>query len=206
MRRIIITGTGGSGTAYMAALLHSVGIACGHERVFTNVEGEIDWGGFVAESSWLAVPRLRFCHEELVVHLVRDPLRVAQSMVRFFDPQGPLDDSIAPWKAQRDVIRWIFPEVFRSADPIERFCSYYRLWNAEIERRADLRVRIEDVDERTIVRLCEHLGHMYDGHLVVRALADLPTNYNSHSFRDPTIQWSQIEQIADMAERYGYRR
>ena len=34
--KIISTGTGRCGTAYMSKLLTSVGIPCGHESLFTN--------------------------------------------------------------------------------------------------------------------------------------------------------------------------
>lgn len=205
MRRIILTGSGASGLGYIAELLRTIGIKCGHGEVFTAAE-EFDWGESVVDASWLAVPWLRLCNDELVIHVVRDPLRVAQSMVPFFDPQTRIDEANAHWTAQRNAVRRIFPEVFRTADPFARFCSFYKLWNAEIERRANMRVRIEEVTDHFLVTICEFFGHLYEGHMLVRARAETPTNYNSNPLRDPTIEWSQIEQLEDVAQRYGYRR
>lgn len=78
MRRLLVTGTGRSGTAYTAALLSACGLKCGHEAVFNlrlhAFEGEL------AESSWLAAPFVRdLGPETVVVHQLRNPHAVVQS-------------------------------------------------------------------------------------------------------------------------------
>lgn len=85
--RFVITGTGRSGTGWCAAVLNSAGVFTGHERVFTPKAahgGLLDWCGYHADASWLAVPRLPLMGVESAL-VVRHPLEVVESLthIRF---------------------------------------------------------------------------------------------------------------------------
>lgn len=81
--KIVVTGSGRSGTGWCAAVLNSAGIFSGHENVFgprqTKPYTLIDWCGYNADCSWLAVPRLPMVNVKAAL-VVRDPLAVVASM------------------------------------------------------------------------------------------------------------------------------
>lgn len=81
--RLVVTGTGRSGTGWAAATLNSAGVFCGHENVFTprtvRPLSFIDWCGYNADASWLAVPRLPLMNVRSAL-IVRNPLDVVASM------------------------------------------------------------------------------------------------------------------------------
>jgi tetratricopeptide (TPR) repeat protein len=86
MISILVTGTGRSGTGYMAKLLTSADLPCGHEeiiRIFANKEISRD-NVKIGESSWLAVPflSLSYFNETTIIHAVRNPLHTIQSLKR----------------------------------------------------------------------------------------------------------------------------
>jgi hypothetical protein len=80
--KLVVTGTGRSGTGWCATVLNSAGIFTGHENVFTPkaaAGGLIDWCEYVADASWLAVPRLPLMNVDSCL-VVRHPLEVVASM------------------------------------------------------------------------------------------------------------------------------
>lgn len=81
--KLVVTGTGRSGTGWAAATLNSAGIFTGHENVFTprtvRPLSYIDWCGYNADCSWLAVPRLPLMNVRAAL-IVRNPLDVVASM------------------------------------------------------------------------------------------------------------------------------
>jgi|GEM_PF-1775667 tetratricopeptide (TPR) repeat protein len=88
--KFLITGTGRCGTGYMAKLLASAGIPCGHEEIFSflvNTDKLISTQ-LTGESSWLAVPFLSspWLRDITLIHAVRNPLLTVQSLIdiRFF--------------------------------------------------------------------------------------------------------------------------
>jgi hypothetical protein len=81
--RMVITGTGRSGTGWAAATLNSAGVFAGHENVFTpktvRKYSRIEWCDYHADCSWLAVPRLPLMNVKAAL-IVRNPLDVVASM------------------------------------------------------------------------------------------------------------------------------
>lgn len=81
--KMVVTGTGRSGTGWCAAILNSAGVFAGHENVFTPKTARaltyIDWYGYHADCSWLAVPRLPLMNVRAAL-VVRNPLDVVASM------------------------------------------------------------------------------------------------------------------------------
>lgn len=83
--KLLVVGTGRSGTGWCAQVLRSVGVDCGHEGVFGPRQAlgerpvEPDWYGLDADSSWLAVPLLPL--DARVALVVRHPLHVVASLL-----------------------------------------------------------------------------------------------------------------------------
>jgi hypothetical protein len=198
---VIVTGCGGTGTAFVASVLRACGVQCGHEHVFTS-RGFAGWNGLPVECSWLAVPWLAKTPDAFVVHLLRDPLAVARSMIAFFDCRGELGDHLEPWRLQRDVVRRLCPEIFDLPCLKERVSAYYDRWNAEIDRRENGRILIELITDDDIQRICAITGLHIDKQIAREALASVPTNHNSHSFRDPNLE--TIPRLDDLRRKYGY--
>lgn len=93
--RLVVTGTGRSGTGWAAAILNSAGIFTGHERVFTprtvQQGTHIDWCEYHADCSWLAVPRLPLMNVRAAL-IVRNPLDVVASMTHIGFGKGMHDN------------------------------------------------------------------------------------------------------------------
>jgi hypothetical protein len=81
--KLVVTGSGRSGTGWCAATLNSAGVFSGHENVFTpkatKPNAYIEWAGYRADCSWLAVPRLPLFNVRAAL-VVRNPLDVVASM------------------------------------------------------------------------------------------------------------------------------
>jgi len=174
----LITGTGRCGTVYLAHVLTSVGMPCGHESVFGHhgleralkvMSGEKGAGNsgisrgsglrskprdFVAESSYLSAPFID--HESLkdtkVIHIVRNPIRVIPSFVWGFSYFGGTTGTV-----YENFIYRTYPELAsKELTPIDRASMYYILWNRMIrDKRPDSFLhKVED----PILPLLDYLG------------------------------------------------
>lgn len=141
--RAAIIGTGRSGTGYMSRLLtectHTPGL-CGHEGWWCALGERTP--GLDIDASWLALPDIEAGRwAGPVVHVVRDPVRVVESMLRteFFGaiidteyPQFALEHSAAAASA----LRW---------SPVAAAVEFWADWNMRCAAVAQLTVRLEDV-------------------------------------------------------------
>lgn len=164
----LITGTGRCGTNFMARVLHSCGICCGHETIFDDqginvalerLEEEmplrLSWVsartghgwwhpyGLQAESSYMAAPYLAHdcLKDTLVVHIVRHPLEVISSFLLDIEHFcNPPNPKVKQWE---DFIYFHLPELLEIDNPIERVCLYYIKWNSMIEKQSNVLHKIE---------------------------------------------------------------
>jgi len=157
--KFIVTGTGRSGTVYMARILTSLGVQCGHESVFNqgkerevvgrvygfvdltiskvaDNQGWLELENIVADSSYMAVPYLR--HEIVesipVIHVVREPLAVISSFVKDLHYFQLLEDN--KFNKDGNWEEWMWsqvPELNMYESPIERACCFWTIWNTKIE-------------------------------------------------------------------------
>ena len=226
--KYLIVGTGRCGTVYMARLLTSVGIMCGHESLFNyngpqpldaptsyasthviveNHKPEEEWfdaSQRQAESSWLAAPYLQ--HSMLdcttVIHLVREPGKVISSLIcndhKFFDFLA--NDYVTPY---RQFILKHLPEIQELNTEVDRAAYLYVQWNKMIERlRPDAVLeRIEDQPEKML----EMLGINKTQHTYANKTA------NRWKVREEEISLSNItekcllNEIITMSRRYNYQ-
>lgn len=172
--KCLVTGTGRCGTVYMAKLLTSLGVPCGHESVFdwNGLEGAIkrlkghkdntlskisqencndpnwiDPKTIQAESSYMSAPFLDNCilkHTRLV-HVVRNPVDVINS---FRNSLNYFQDAVPNDQWERFIYRHIPCLCDESLTPVDRTCLYYIKWNELIEEKLQNRGfwfhRIED--------------------------------------------------------------
>ncbi|MFW6034492.1 MAG: hypothetical protein ACOC9R_05080, partial [bacterium] len=133
----VVTGLGHSGTGWAAQLFSRLGVPCGHERWF-NPWRQTPGGN---DSSWLAVPHV----DDLpagwrIVHLVRDPLKVAQSYARQDNERDYR--GVSPWYVYAERHR---PDMFTADTLVGRVIDRVAGWDAPLLDRDDVhRVRIED--------------------------------------------------------------
>lgn len=218
---LIVTGTGRCGTGYIAHVLNSVNVKCSHEGVFAayhDAQGPVipdglstdeeiigrvkkrhqnAWWNWQADSSWMAVPYLERPELEkmTVVHLVRDPKKTIDSMVR----TGGFNPDIGGlfWQFQVKHL----PALLETDDRKIRAGLFYTKWNERAERKATIRWRVED-DVLDLLDLLEidHRGK--------DVFAD--TSYNSRIGYGPTdidlngMPEPILTDLRQMTERYGY--
>lgn len=196
--RFVISGTGRSGTKYAASILNAMQIPCGHESIFT-AEGPREWGNARGDSSWMAAPFLEG-FDGTVIHLVRDPLAVVNSLVGI----GFFDETVTGHEPYRGFVREHLPAAFLSDDPVMRAATFVRLWNELIEPLADLRIKVEDLPEpSTAQALARAVGAEPGLVFVDEQIRRVPTDIN-HRPR-AALGWTDMpSRLRDHAEAYGY--
>jgi hypothetical protein len=220
----VIAGTGRCGTVYMARLLSSLGIMCGHESVFNKTgpqplatltsyasthddTTELDswFDPFIrqAESSWMAVPYLHhpLARKAKIIHLIREPMKVISSMLCKNLLEFTAQDHLSEY---RNFILKHLPDITDVSGDINRAAYFYLHWNDRISQsRPDaILQRIEDQPQRFIKMLgSEPAGPIYDNKNANHQ-ANHETDLDFDAITDPRLR----EQIIEFSERHGYIR
>lgn len=195
----VVTGCGRSGTTFLARLLSSLNVPCGHEQTFTPRTRTIP-RPLNSDASWMAVPFLGALPPEYpIVHLSRAPALVAASFVRigFFSPAH--DEywrptvRLNPFRQRpegREYIEFLrrhSPQTFQKRRAVDRALYHWWDWNSRILAQSDgrpyIHLRISDVDPATITRLLGVLDERRSTVEIQRALDSLPTDVNSRGLR-----------------------
>lgn len=205
-RRFVITGWGRSGTGYIADLLRRIGVTVGHEWVY-GPEGPPQWNARWADSSWMAVPFLDG-FDGPIIHLIRDPYKVAESLIgiRMFDDPLPEDGH----RAHREFIYRHVPEVAGMDNPVEQTVRFMQVWADRLDRLNARRYRLEDLTADDVAEIVNLSGRPRPatGKDVESALAVTPTDTNKRP-HDMVVDWSQQpKELTDVLDelriRYGY--
>jgi hypothetical protein len=231
MKRLqyVVTGTGRSGTVYLANLLTKCGLPCGHESIFTpwgldealarlagksavnvssiSVESCGDWfdgsRDLVADSSYMAAPFLDHAvlQDAHVLHVVRHPMDVINSFVIGLNYfQAWIPPD--PWHT---LIYTHVPELRLDYHPLERAALYYVRWNQMIERRAAGRPYFFCQLETVPGQLLAYLGRRCEDESLLAA-----RRVNSRMGGKPEYTFEDIpagsirRELRDLSERYGY--
>lgn len=223
----VVTGTGRSGTVYMAKLLTSMGVPCGHECVFNRfgvenaqhllenpekirtslVSGDSwlpDGNDIVADSSYMAAPYLdeAFLAETDVIHAVRHPLRVISSFVKDL---GYFWGTTVKSSYETFIYGGI-PELYQEMRPIERACIFYVRWNLRIERAMMhrpndyFRFRVED----PVDALLERLGKEKPADLFNNRKANTMQKGKKPFLLKDIPDGEAKDEFVEMGLRYGY--
>ncbi|KKN88863.1 hypothetical protein LCGC14_0244700 [marine sediment metagenome] len=172
--RYVVAGLPRSGTKYIAKVLTSMSLDCGHERHFGYEKATVERteDGIWGDASWMSVPYLKGLPPGTVVfHQLRNPINVLNSNLppdgdsyfRTWDENAglesdPLYNKSIPWKRfiWDTTQDWVWPEgaaeEHEGPGEIQRLIHWWMNWNLWIEsavlRRADLqyiRYRLEDL-------------------------------------------------------------
>lgn len=227
--KYIVTGTGRSGTVYLANLLTKCGLPCGHEGIFTpwgldealaRLDGRSpllvsaisrescgNWfdgvTDIVADSSYMAAPYLDLAllRDVRVIHVVRHPMDVINSFVIGLN----YFQDWLPSDVWHQFMYTHIPELRLDYHPLDRAALYYVRWNRMIETRsAGLPYFFCPVE--TIARdLFAYLGHRCEDEKLLAARKvngrmDGKPEYRFEDIPTPSIR----RELRDMAERYGY--
>lgn len=210
--KVIITGTGASGTSYIAKVLCDAGLKCGHEAVYTAHHGSHSlkgpkWKHWEADSSWMAAPFLA-AHEGPRFLQVRDPIKTIHSLLRLraFDLTH-WSIVIGPYRA---VKKRYARDVWKEATEIDRCAAYWCHWNEMALPYVERWWRVEDVDAELLADILTAAGKKPNAKRIASALAGVPTNHNSHHLREyREASWELLapqmaERVRTLADRFGY--
>lgn len=224
--KFVVTGLQRSGTVYMAKLLSSLGIMCGHESIFTTdglsgafarlnhkIKVETSVISFekkfneiwfnpdvqIADSSYLAAPYLSF-FDVKIIHLVRNPLHVISSI--FFDAAFWSDPRQEPYK---NYVYKHLHHLQKVKCDMERLMIYYVEWNEMIEcnykKLPYLRCCVEQQPDENLFSF-----------LNTSPVVNYYDNKKSNSWELRTFNFTYKDlpkgkarnNFIDMIERYGY--
>jgi hypothetical protein len=223
---IIVTGLQRSGTVYMAKLLTSLGLVCGHESIFTpdglsgvyarlrgkrkietsiiSYEKKLDDDWFdaslqVADSSYLAAPYLSF-FDAKIIHIVRNPLYVISSI--FYDAAFWSDPRQEPY---REYVFKHLQHLQKVKCDMERLMIYYVEWNELIEcNYKNLPYLRYTVEQEPDDNLFNFLGFTPKENI----FNDKKSNswqMRSHNFTYKDLPRGKARnQFLDIIEKYGY--
>lgn len=176
--RLLITGTGRSGTGYIAKVLTFSGLSCGHERWWNPYD--IHTPGILADASWCALPLGLDDYHGIICHQVRQPLDVITSLVR--DPITRHPDYALLHARLVD------------ADPKDLLTYAVRSWityTEAAEKASVMTWRLDDINTELIAEI----GHLADVFLkpaaIVRALNIVTREFNRHH-RGLPVTWKEI--------------
>lgn len=196
--KLLVTGTGRTGTVWLTHALVAAGVPARHEVAFSIARhGDVPWQ---AEVSWLAAPYLPMRDHVHVVHLVRHPLDCIRSRAAW----GSFNDVGGHGIDRRIKGNWAIQHCYAiksGKTVIERAAIHWVRWNEMIHARqpgAEL-ARLEDLDLPTILRW----ARVVTPYAHLDALPE-PVN---HAPTTPALVWEDVAKIPgvwSLAKRYGY--
>jgi len=200
----LVTGCARSGTTYVTAVLRRSGLKIGHEE--WGPQGCVAWQ-LAADANYTLFNwnfpkgKLDF---DVVIHLVRDPIKVINSMYgRTVSPNN------LSWEHAWRYIVNCCPEISRN-DPVPVKCAkYWYYWNLKAERKSVMTLRIEDFHERL-----DEFSHMIGFQIDPNIANKVPQDINHHAFpNDFRVTWAYLEKnlepsffrkLQELAVAYGY--
>ena len=229
--KVVVSGTGRSGTVYMARALTNLGYTCGHESIFTpsgfdraiellnnpnlivtsrvDVNSEncvFDSGLQVAESSYMSSPYLDkpILNNTKIIHVTRNPLLVLSSTfidANFFDDGNPIQT------IYRNFVYSHLGELKKIKNLLERSAAYYVWWNNMVEFNCNhknyLRVKVENIEKEEFFNFLN---------VPITSFDKIDKKINSWKIRDKNVRISDIpdgtirKEFVDIIERYGYEK
>jgi hypothetical protein len=142
----IITGMPRSGTGYASKVLSRVGLACGHEKLFSHNKQTFEVGSTgIGDSSWLAAPFLTEMSEATVTfYQTRDPYKILDSNL---PPKGRL---VGDARRKGPYARFARhhlgnPPDINVEDERERMLYWFVQWDALCRRHCNFEYPVEDM-------------------------------------------------------------
>ncbi len=204
--RFVIAACGRSGTLYASELFTRMGLPCAHQKVFSKVEPkpeDAQWKNYIGASSAFVVPVLNKVERKiLIIHQVRNPWRVAQSLVTANHLPGKGRDNlyghyVRGWKHYDDLHK--------------RAAFIWWQWNLMIERAALMRVnylfhRVEDYDIGRLTHILNLLDREFTWQMQ-EVFKRVETNIGSVRPQGPAPSLQGMPHgFWGMVNRYGYEK
>ena len=168
-KHLLITGCGRSGTKYTSALLANLGLDVPHEKM--GKDGIVAWCLAVDcdDSPWGGGRRgITF---KKILHQVRHPLKVIPSLTTFTPRSWEFIERHIPCPMDK-------PTLLRAT-------KYWYYWNAEAERTAHWRYRVEAIDS-AFTEFCYHVG-VKANRAALRKTSTLSYSRKSR----PSLKWAR---------------
>jgi hypothetical protein len=226
--KYLVTGCGRSGTVYMAKLLTSLGVPCGHETIFdfdgieraleriagsiplklseTSLRAKEDWvdvNTIVADASYMAAPYLDFFPDATIIHVVRHPVKVINSFcnyIHYFQNTEPNPSDPHYIYNYECFIHNHLGDLKSYPTPYERACYYYVAWNEMVEKHQRLFHRVEDDP----TRLLDQLGIRKNEKMFVDRKANSYAKFGRNFMLDDLPSGDLKDRLVSMGRRYGY--
>ncbi len=227
MSKLIITGTGRSGTAFVRNVLTDFNLKIGHERIF-SIWGRTGWGEFDGDSSWCFPAYADTIQEDYVIYyVVRNPVKVLRSHLSALG-----EDGIGIWGRNNAITMkpehgsylafWkeYCPFAFEKdtgdpeKDQITRCIRYLYDWDNQIRALSDKTCffatnKLEDLDYPTLKVALSKIGReVRVGEIEEKFTSPANTNHREQYF--DWIDWDFIQShpeghlIEELRERYEY--
>lgn len=199
MTRVMVTGTGRSGTGYIARVLQLCGLEVGHEGVFGPLQalGEepVKWWDLDGDSSWLALPLLQD-HDGPRFLQVRHPFAAIASLVG----TGLFGTDRSNY---RRVVETHAAECLEHGTEVERAAAFWTTWNRRALIEVDSWWRVEDVDADVIATVAESIGRRVPD--ARTALEEVPRDYNGRTRVEIELPLGRVrDSVCDLACGFGY--
>lgn len=215
--KYLIVGSPRSGTKFMAKAFNSIGISCGHERIFGPSkigkhskltlklveERLLRFSNLEAEASWYAVPFLSshshlINQDNIIIHVVRHPIDVIESLLAIKLFSRSPDDFSMNYALTRT------PSIRKSDSEIVKCCKFYLHWNNKINESnlVNYRHRVED----SVSLFFDLLGIKFDHKQVFNdKKANTRNQFNRKIISPKDIPNKQLlDKLEDLSILYGY--
>lgn len=181
----LVTGTGRCGTVYMARLLSSLGVMCGHEAIFNHdgilkanlrMQGKIEVKTSHVSSvnmldnkpveNWYDRSKVRAESSYLAAPFLKTKLLENTKVIHVVrNPLDVLSSHVFDVRffeddlndPYQDFVFTVMPELFSISSPIERGCYYYTNWNKMIEEKHSGEYMLHKVEKNCTKELVEFL-------------------------------------------------
>jgi hypothetical protein len=203
--KLLITGCGRSGTAFIAKILRIVDLEATHEVLFNPVRCSWPHEHIGIESSWLAVPHLHKLPLDVVVfHQLRNPFDVIRSLMGYDFFNRPES------KAYRNFVYEHEPSIKKLTTDIDRCIAYWILWNTRVQKRAEFTYQLEELTPSRLRDFLSHAGTDVSLAALVSAFTQTGKMYNHRPRANCTAE--QIlgrpmgPRLERVAKSFGYKR
>lgn len=212
----IVTGTPRAATKYASRLFTALGVPCVHEgivRPLTSVVDVLRWfrhaeGGESSWMAWTVLPLLPNAVEVPVLHTIRDPWRVIDSLTNRNSILRYDEMHTTTMRAIRDTIDTYAPRVWKQESRVDRAAAMVVDWYKAIRQAVPTSFiyRVEMLDVPTVTWMLAHIGIERTPEEITAALADVSDKTNEgYTIRDIEGVSDPIvaEWIAEYAKEKG---
>jgi hypothetical protein len=205
MKKIMVVGCGRSGTLYMSKVFGLMGLDVAHEKL--GQDGISSWLHSFGARQKRLIQRDINPDPRYMLHLVRNPVGVINSMVRVSQSKA---------RYALGYFKDLCPDGAGNSVGYELAMKYWTFWNRMTEIRGagiDKRIRVEDLQKDEIFAdLCSSIGVPFHP-VVFQNLLDLGTKIHSSNERDicditfeemKEISPKEAKKVSLLAKEYGY--